>query len=220
MKSTNSARRDFLLQMGGVAGVAWLNAQWPAIAAAAQHAHEAARTNPPTAFAVLTPAEAREVQAIAARIIPTDELPGATEAGVVHFIDRALKTFAKDTRPAYTQGILSFNQATARMFPGVARFSAATPEQQDAVLASMTGEAPKPTRGRLRPATGAPVFFEIIWFHTVAGFLADPEAGGNRDYAGWKVIGRDPAHSFSPPFGAYDKDYPGWQAAPKDTEKP
>jgi hypothetical protein len=33
------------------------------------------------------------------------------------------------------------------------------------------------------------------------------------------VIGREPAHSFQPPFGYYDKDYPGWQPAPKMADK-
>src|ERR1700690_2471054 len=42
MESLNVARRDFLLKMGGVASVAWMNAQWPAIVAAAEHAHQAA----------------------------------------------------------------------------------------------------------------------------------------------------------------------------------
>ena len=62
-------------------------------------------------------------------------------------------------------------------------------------------------------------FFPNIWQHTILGFLAVPEAGGNRDYAGWKVIGRDPAHSFSPPFGYYDKNYRGWQPASSEMEK-
>jgi hypothetical protein len=57
------------------------------------------------------------------------------------------------------------------------------------------------------------IFFSVIWEHTLLGFLVDPDGGGNRDYVGWKVIGRDPAHSFSPPFGEYDKNYPGWKSA-------
>ena len=46
-----------------------------------------------------------------------------------------------------------------------------------------------------------------------------PEGGGNRDFAGWKAIGRDPEHNFTSPFGYYDKDYPGWQPASAETEK-
>jgi hypothetical protein len=33
------------------------------------------------------------------------------------------------------------------------------------------------------------------------------------------VVGRDPAESFSPPFGYYDKNYPGWPAAKAQAEK-
>jgi gluconate 2-dehydrogenase gamma chain len=214
----NSARRDFLLQMGGVAGTAWITTRWPAIVAAAQHAHQAAATK--QSFEVLTPEQAKEVQAIAARIIPTDELPGATEAGVVYFIDRALKTFARDALPLYQKGLPSLNQAVAEMFPGVQTFSAATMEQQDKILAEYFAEQ-MPQKGSMRrnqSAAGAN-FLQTVWYHTICGFLVDPEGGGNRDYAGWKVIDRDPAHSFSPPFGYYDKDYPGWQAAAAETDK-
>ena len=32
-------------------------------------------------------------------------------------------------------------------------------------------------------------FFATVRAHTVYGFLCDPSYGGNRDYAGWKVVG-------------------------------
>jgi gluconate 2-dehydrogenase gamma chain len=220
MKSIDSDRRNFLLAVGGAAAAAWVNAQWPAMAAAAQHAHQAASSNQTVKFEVLTPEQAKEVTAIAARIIPTDEEPGATEAGVVYFIDRALKTFWSDQRAAYEAGLKGVNQLTSDMFPGVQRFSAASVEQQDKLLSELSKDQPKPTRGRRFVGDTATDFFQIIWFHTLAGFLVDPEGGGNRDYVGWKVIGRDPAHIFSPPFGYYDKDYPGWQpTTAAETEK-
>jgi gluconate 2-dehydrogenase gamma chain len=214
----NSARRDFLLHLGGVAGTAWVSAQWPAIVAAGQHAHQAAASK--QSFEVLAPAEAKEVQAIAARIIPTDELPGATEAGVVYFIDRALKTFANDARPLYQKGLSDVNHAVTEMFPGVNSFSAATPDQQDQLLAALFADALPQTRTSRRNAV-VPTndFLQTIWYHTICGFLVDPEGGGNRGFAGWKVIDRDPAHSFAPPFGYYDKDYPGWQPAPEEAGK-
>ena len=105
METVNSSpRRDFLLRIGGAAGAAWLAAQWPAMLAAAQHAHAAANANSAPAFEVLTPEQAKEIEAISSLIIPTDELPGAREAGVVYFIDRALKTFAADAKPLYERG--------------------------------------------------------------------------------------------------------------------
>ncbi len=104
------------------------------------------------------------------------------------------------------------------LFPAVERFSAATPEQQDEVLHSLDDHAPVPARP-FRPRPAAQSFFETLRQHTIAGFLIDPDAGGNRDGVGWKVIGREREHMFQPPFGYYDKDYPGWQPLPKDADK-
>lgn len=219
MKSTLEARRDFLLQAGGLAGTAWLSAQWPAILAAAQHSHQAVKAKSSQGFEVLTPDQAKQIAAISSQIIPTDELPGAQEAGVVYFIDRALKTFASDTRPVYEKGLADVAKVTAELFPGVRTISDATPEQQQQIVAELMSEMnPRPGPRRSTVALNAD-FPQTIWMHTLWGFLLDPEAGANRDYVGWKVIGRDPAHSFSPPFGFYDKDYPGWQASSPETGK-
>jgi gluconate 2-dehydrogenase gamma chain len=206
MNPNLGARRDFLLQLGALAGGAWFEAQWPVVLRAAQHAHEAAKSNGAQAFEVLTPEQAKQIEAITSQIIPTDELPGAREAGVVYFIDRALKTFASDTRPAYEKGLADVSRIAAELFPGVRNISDATSEQQQKIVAE------------LMSSVGSD-FPQIIWTHTLFGFLLDPEAGANRDYAGWKVIGRDPAHSFSPPFGFYDRDYPGWQPNSPETDK-
>jgi gluconate 2-dehydrogenase gamma chain len=220
MNSNQSARRQFLLQTGGAAAIAWADAQWPAILAAAQHAHDAAKSSARPHFEVLTAEQARNVEAIASQIIPTDDLPGAREAGVVFFIDLALKTFAKDSLPLYEKGLVEVNQLTAEKFPGVKVFADATPEQQEVIMHELDehSKAANTAGSRRRGQFGSSDFMQTIWQHTVLGFLADPEAGGNRDYAGWKVIDRDPAHTFSPPFGFYDKDYPGWQPSP-ETEK-
>jgi len=218
MKSIPTPRREFLVQTGRAAAAAWVSTQWPAVVAAAQHAHEAAKSDASAHFEVLTPEQARNVEAIASQIIPSDELPGAREAGVVYFIDRALKTFASDALPVYQKGLADLNQLTSEKHPGTKSFADATSEQQ----ASLIAELAKPLNSNLprrnRQQASAD-FFQTIWLHTVFGFLVDPEGGGNRNYAGWKAIDRDPAHSFSPPFGYYDKDYPGWQPASSETEK-
>lgn len=220
MKTILTARREFLFRAGGAAGMAWAAAQWPAILAAAQHARQAVKAKASATFEALTPEEARQVEAITAQLIPTDDLPGAREAGVVYFIDRALKTFASDDLPSYKKGLGDVNSATAEKHPGVKSFADAGPEQQEDLLTELS-EADQSQKGGPsgRFQAGSADFFQTILAHTVLGFLADPAAGGNRDYAGWKVIGRDPAHSFSPPFGFYDKDYPGWHAASMESEK-
>jgi len=219
MTSFDSARRDFLQLLGGTASAAWLSTSWPALVSAAEHAHQAAKSDHP-ALEVLTADQAREVEALAACIIPTTDTPGAREAGVVYFIDRALKTFFSDALPVYQKGLEAARKTTAELFPGVPRFSAATEEQKMKIFTQIAVESERQNEVPRRLAPGdSPDFFQTLRVHTIFGFLVDPEGGGNRDYAGWKAIGRDPSHSFSPPFGFYDKDYPGWQPVPGETEK-
>ncbi len=214
------SRRRFLSH--GISGLssAWITAHWPAVLSAADHAHRAAQSATPPKFEFFSPEQAAEIDAIAARIIPTDGTPGAREAGVVYFIDRALTTFASDDQKTYKEGLPELQARVRELFPAVERFSAATPEQQDEVLRSLDDHAPVPARP-FRPRPAAQSFFETLRQHTIAGFLIDPDAGGNRDGVGWKVIGREREHMFQPPFGYYDKDYPGWQPllTPKDADK-
>lgn len=219
MNSFDLARRNFIQLLGGTASAAWLTANWPALVSAAEHAHQAAKSAHP-ALEVLTADQAREVEALTACIIPSGETPGAREAGVVYFIDHALKTFFAAALPVYQKGLESTQKTTADLFPGLASFSAATEEQKLKIFAHIAEESELEKSGPRRLAPGAtPDFFQTLRIHTIFGFLVDPEGGGNRDFAGWKVIGRDPSHSFSPPFGFYDKDYPGWQPAPGETVK-
>lgn len=209
-------RRSFLQQAGGSLSGVWLAANWPAIVAAAEHAHQAAQSPTPTKFEVFTAEQAVEVEAIASRIIPSGETPGAREAGVVYFIDRALTTFGSDNRKLYEDGLADLQDRVRETFPGVQKFSAATPEQQDATLKAMDAEPAAPKLAFRAPPKE---FFEVIRRDTIMGFLIEPGSAGNRDGVGWKLIGREPQHTFQPPFGYYDKDYPGWQPNPKDADK-
>lgn len=170
----------------------------------------------PAKFEFFKPEEAAEIEAMASRIIPSDDTPGAKEAGVIYFIDRALVTFATDAQKDYREGITQVQALVSEKFPSVKKFSAATPEQQDAVLEALSNTKPKMTSSRRnRPNASSQPFFETLRYHAIAGFLIAPDSGrrGNRDGVGWKVIGRDNEHMFQPPFGALDKNYPGWQPA-------
>jgi len=216
------SRRGFLSQ--GLTGIsaAWISAHWPAMLSAGTHARQAVQSASPAKFEFFTPEQAVEIDAISASIIPTTETPGAHEAGVVFFIDRALVTFAKDNQKLYSEGLLELQARVHEMFPAVNKFSAATHEQQDQIMESLDPQSPNGGRRPFRQSAGGQSFFETIRVHTISGFLIDPDADkrGNRDGAGWKVIGRENEHMFQPPFGYYDKDYPGWQPNSADTDKP
>ncbi len=188
-------RRRFLLAGLRGAGGAWASLHWPAILAAAEHAACMREAIPPAKLEILTTDLATEIEAAASRIIPTDDTAGAREAGVIYFIDRALATFAADSREDYEKGLPVLQAKTRELFPSAPKFSQATADQQDAVLKALDGQP----------------IFELIRSHTVMGFLADPMRGGNRGEVGWKLIGYDDSPAFAPPFGYYDRDYPGWR---------
>jgi Gluconate 2-dehydrogenase subunit 3 len=214
------SRRNFLTRAGAGLSAVWLSTHWTAIVSAAEHAHQAAKSSAPPKFQFLSPEQAVEIDAITARIIPSDDTAGAREAGVVYFIDRALTTFAVDDQKTYREGLPTLQASVRKLFPTIVKFSSATPEQQDQILHSLdnhTGGG----RGMYRASAKASPFFETIRAHTIVGFLVDPDSGrdGNRDGVGWKLIGRDRDHMFQPPFGYYDKDYAGWQPNPPVTEK-
>src|SRR6266852_9490246 len=179
----NLCRRDFLSRGSAAVSAVWLSAHWPAMVAAAEHAHQAAKSATPPKFQFFTPEQAVEIDAITARIIPSDDTPGAREAGVVYFIDRGLATFASDDQRTYQAGLPEMQARVSEMFPGVARFSALTPEQQDEVLHSFdeqpetSQKGSRPGRQPFRPRPGAQTFFETLRQHTIAGFLIDPESG-------------------------------------------
>src|SRR6266478_7240694 len=154
----NLSRRNFLTRGGAAVSAVWLSTHWPAVVAAAEHAHQAAKSSAPPKFQFFTPEEATEVDAIAACILPSDETPGAHEAGVVYFIDRGLTTFAVDDQKTYREGLPELQARLREMFPGGSKFSSLTTEQQDAVLHSFDEESDAPRRAfRARP--GAQSFF-------------------------------------------------------------
>lgn len=204
-------RRAFFANAAAGLGTAWLSANWPAALAASLHARAAARPGASPKLEFLSPAEAAEISAIAARIIPSDGSPGATEAGAVYFIDRALMTFAADQQPLFRNGLLEAQTQLRAMFADVQKFSEASPQQQDQFLSSLD-DFSEPAGRPNRSSKSTSDFFEGVRAGTIAAFLIDPESeySGNSSGVGWQLIGRESAHAFQPPFGFYDKDYPGW----------
>jgi gluconate 2-dehydrogenase gamma chain len=161
-----------------------------AVLAAQEHAHQVMQSGKPGSFNVLDPGSAREIEAIASQVIPTDNSPGAREAGVIYFIDRALATFDGDKRDLYTKGLEAAQAKRNAMFPGSKSIAALSPDEQIRLL-----EAIEKTE-----------FFEQVRTHTILGFFGNPSYGGNRDLVGWKLIGFEDRFQFEPPFGYYDAE--------------
>ncbi len=212
-------RRKFLLQGVGGISAAWTATHWPAAVAAALHARGAMQSSSPTAFEFFTTEMAAEIEAAAARIVPTNDTPGAREAGVVCFIDRALMTFTKNDQELYHEGLKQLQARTRELYPTIPKFSSATPEQQDEILRSLDTGATQSDRP-FRPGPEGQGFFETLRQHTILGFLIDPDADrrGNKDGVGWRVIGREREHMFRPPYGHYDAGYRGWEQTQTEPE--
>lgn len=186
MNTAESARRDFLKRSLSTAGAAWISLRWPAVLAAASAALDAFAAG--STFKHLTADEARDLDAIAAQIIPTDDSPGAREAGVVYFIDAALGSFAAARAGQLRAGLADLNAKARAVDPAAPGFAALSGDAQVVLLTQeQSGE-----------------FFQAMRFMTVCGMFALPGYGGNRDEIGWKLLGFDHRHAWSPPFGYYD----------------
>lgn len=189
MDSEGFTRRSFVAGSGAVAGSALARSSVAGLLAVGQTACTARDEGAP--FTLLSGAEARELEAIAARILPTTDTPGAREAGVVYFMDRAFASFMEPTLPMVREGLASFARQVPIDYPGARAFSDLDAADQDAFLATQEGGQ----------------FFEFVRFLTLAGFFAMSSYGGNRDHVGWKLLGMDPAqHAHQYPFGWYDAE--------------
>lgn len=194
MHDESTTRRRFLQASGGSLAMAWLGLHWPEITAAAGHGHEVAAGRIDHEFKVLTPAQVRDVEAIAAQIVPSGVTPGAREAGAVYFIDRVHTGIYAANAPEFLAGLAAFQAGFARQHPCAGPF------------ADLDGPGQIEYLKRIE----ATPFFGRMKFLTVAGLLALPAYGGNEQKLGWKLVGFIDQHAWQPPFGHYDRDYPGF----------
>ena len=188
------SRRWFLNAAAGMLGVASLPLEWGHVARAADDA-VAARQGEAVRFTFLTSSEAADVDAIAAQIIPTDTTPGAREAGVVYFIDRALGSFFSNMAEDFRSRLTEFRSFCLNRDPDVTSFAALSSQRQIELL---------------RAVEHTP-FFATMRLLTVLGMFSMPGYGGNRHSVGWELLGFEDQHMFVPPFGHYDRDYPGFE---------
>ena len=178
------SRRQFVLSAGAAAGASLLRTSAASIAAIAQAACTARDEG--AGFSTLSDVEAADFAAIAARLIPTTDTPGATEAGVIHFYDRAwgdeLAWALEDMRSL----LQTLNEASG------ARFATLSVDQQDENLRTHEED------GR----------FALLCQVTKFGFFAMAKHGGNESHVSWDIVGfKGHQGAWAPPFGYYDARY-------------
>jgi gluconate 2-dehydrogenase gamma chain len=167
----------------------------------------------PGGWYFLTADEVATLDAIVTRLIPADDLsPSGKDAGCTVFIDRQLAgpygtyewlymqgPFSSNPLPSqgiqsplvpqqqYRQGLAALAVHCQGKFNG-RRFEQLSGEEQDGVLTAL--EKNEIQLGQLRaPLLTARMFFDLVLQNTMEGFFADPIYGGNRDMAGWRMVG-------------------------------
>ena len=161
----------------------------------------------------LTLRQARFVDALAARIFPTTDTPGAVEAGAVFYIDRALAGPYAHLRSRYTRALRALDKDAQGKFG--AAFVKLSGEQQDSLLGDLES-------GNIAALPDGAEFFELLRSHVLEGVFGEPIYGGNRDMVGWKLVGF-PGQQWGYPETYINKtvDLPPvtWEGLPKKPER-
>ncbi len=125
----------------------------------------------------------RTIVALTERLMPgAPGTPGATDADVANYIDLALSGAYQDQQYFYRCGLAQLDAHCSKAYGKP--FRQLTAAQQDETIGALEhGNAPEfiwPT---------AQAFFNTVHKHTFEGMFADPIYGGNKDFAGWRLVG-------------------------------
>ncbi len=128
----------------------------------------------------LPAAQTKALSAFVDRLIPVDELgPGALDAGVMNYIDRALAGVYANRKAGLLEGLEALDAYSQRKNGSV--FSDLTVPQRDSVITAVEAGA---ADGFVNSAG----FFADVRSLTMEGMFGDPFYGGNRNFAGWDLI--------------------------------
>ena len=184
-----SSRRDFLATTGAITIGAGLTLYLEACRDAAASAAEAMKNG--DGPRVLTEVERATLEAVSDRIIPPDGAnPGAAGMGAVVFMDHYAAAH-EDVHQGLVAAVAELDRRAKGLRPGAAGFRALDQPTSEQLFAGLANEAPP--------------LFGLLQLMVVCGAFAAPARGGNRDKAGWALIGYDDQHSWQPPFGYYDE---------------
>lgn len=137
-------------------------------------------------YRVFTKPEADCLIALSERIIPADHDPGATDAGVINYIDKQTHLRFPDDLAIYRNGIVSL-QAYCK---GKHRqlFQQLAVAQQVEIMQQME-------RDRLEQEywqeSSQSTFFNLVLSRTMQGFYGSPRHGGNKDYVSYRMLKLD-----------------------------
>lgn len=196
MSKQDASRREFLARAAvGAGAVAGAGVAPDALA----QNHEQAHPNADAHGAFLNHDQAATIAAFTERLMPgAPGKPGALDAGVLNYIDLALAGAYADLQDFYRRGLAQLDQYCRKAHRSP--FAQLAPAQQDEVIAALEeGKAAGFTWPTARE------FFSTLRTHTMEGMFADPVYGGNRDFAGWRLVGFPGAQPIFTPLDMQSK---------------
>ena len=128
---------------------------------------------------VLSSEEMEILTAMAERIFPKTDTPGAVEIGAVNYIEVALAGDYAALAPLYRQGLRMLQRYCRGKF--AKDFIELSAGEQDTVLRDFEG-------GAQDTFAQAPEFFETVRYHVLEGVFCEPQYGGNLDMSGWRLV--------------------------------
>lgn len=134
-------------------------------------------------YRFFTPEEAKCVIALCEQIIPKDESPGATEAGVIHYIDRQLSEVFYYDQETYRQGIKNLDDLSAKKYSKA--FEELDFDTQTRLLIAMESNQMDEKEW---PSGKPSDFFNLVRSHTMQGFYGSPIHGGNKDFMSFEML--------------------------------
>jgi gluconate 2-dehydrogenase gamma chain len=123
----------------------------------------------------LSSAQSRALKAICDQIVPKDDFPSASEAGVLNYIDRQLVRHYRPHQAAYSDGLEQADAVSRKRFGHPLSDLAAV--DQLAVVMDLERDHH--------------AFFDLVRNHTLEGYYGSPRHGGNRDETSWRMLGLD-----------------------------
>ena len=129
---------------------------------------------------ILSNLERRTLEAVAERIFPKTDSPGAVEIGAVNYIEIALAGDYAALLPLYRSGLRALNQHARAKLGG--QFARLDGQRQDEVLKDFES-------GSVAGFKKAAEFFETVKYHVFEGLFCEPHYGGNINMDGWRIVG-------------------------------
>ncbi|MAM62990.1 gluconate 2-dehydrogenase subunit 3 family protein [Maritimibacter sp. UBA3975] len=196
----NFSRRAVLMQLGA-SGLAALTPG----ASLAQNRYADLDTQP---WSFLDGNEARFLASMADVLIPEDDFPSASQAGVVDFIDLQLAgPYGKGAGlflegpfrdGAPEQGWQVDHTPATLIRTGIARLESGDTRLVDLDASEREDFVTRLSEGEDFDLGDVPAttLFDEIWSLVKEGYFSDPIYGGNKDYAGWRMVGFPGAHAY------------------------